>query len=506
MTWARMSRLLESTDGVIPTRQISMISRELENFDAPHLLKILSRQYEVNNIGLAKAKKWMAKIFDVFDDEIDGYYHAHDDLGTAVYYLDFSSEHESSYSLQSIVNLLELDCSKVDSNQFKLIEEAILNMSPNERKWFIRYWLRTPRNGINDGIVAKVMAKHYKKKQADVKNHLNFNSVKIVSEYYDMNEEPPTVLSHGTFVAPMLAKELPMKKWATNKIVDYKYDGNRYQIHRQEDSVIIFNRKGKIVTQQFQDVVERVRNYGVLNFILDGEIYPIDDFGNPIDHKNMATRVHSKNHEEAREKVKVKWVIFDCLKIGDRTIMDLPYGERLVCFEDLPDQAHRMEEGGDVMAFYNRAINDGFEGIMIKDADMPYEAGKRKWAKYKPPQIDLDVVITGARYGEGAKANVFASFDIAVSSPKGFVGVGSVGTGFSDGDLLKLTHVLRKNIETFENPTYMVSPIVVLEVKADLVSRDSNGNIGLRFPRCKRIREDKYVSDINTLKDVEDKE
>ena len=52
----------------------------------------------------------------------------------------------------------------------------------------------------------------------------------------------------------------------------------------------------------------------------------------------------------------------------------------------------------------------------------------------------------------------------------------------------------------------MVSPTVVLEVSADLVSRDLQGNIGLRFPRCKRIRDDKFVADINTLEDVENLE
>lgn len=505
MTWARMSRLLESTDGITPTQQINRIARELENFDAPNLLKILSLQYEVNNIGLVRAKKWMAKIFNVFDDEIDGYVNAHNDLGEAIYYLDFSKEEESTFTLQGIVRLLEIDCSKIDSNQFKLIEEAILHMSPNERRWFIRYWLRTPRNGINEGLVAKIMAKHYDKKLAEVKKHLTFNSINIVSSHYDMKENPPTNLFHGTFVAPMLAKEVPMKKWPTNKIVDYKYDGNRYQIHKQDDNVIIFNRKGKVVTSQFPDVVEVVRNYEIKSVILDGEIYPIDNYGNPIEHKHMGTRVHSKNVAEAVDKVKVKWVIFDCLKLNDRTIMDLPYSDRLECFKDLPDQAHRMTEGEDVLAFYNRAINDGFEGIIVKDASIPYEAGKRSigWAKYKPPRIELDVVITGARYGEGAKANVFASFDIAVSSPNGFIGVGSVGTGFSDGDLIKLTNTLRRNVENYDNKTYHVSPVVVLEVSADLVSRDSQGNLGLRFPRCKRIRDDKFVADINTLEDVE---
>ena len=86
---------------------------------------------------------------------------------------------------------------------------------------------------------------------------------------------------------------------------------------KEGQSVIIFNRKGKIVTPQFQDIVEQVRNYEV-DCILDGEIYPIKEDGSPAEHKLMATRVHSKNHEEAIEKVKVKWVIFDCLKCKRR--------------------------------------------------------------------------------------------------------------------------------------------------------------------------------------------
>ena len=161
--------------------------------------------------------------------------------------------------------------------------------------------------------------------------------------YYESNSEPPTNLEHGS-LAPMLAKEIPMNKWPVNRIVDYKYDGNRYQIHKEGDSVIIFNRKGNIVTPQFQDVVEQVRKYDVHTCILDGEIYPINEDGSPAEHKLMATRVHSKNHEEAREKVKVRWVIFDCLKFGKDTIMDLPYSDRVIAIKTLPDQAHRMTE------------------------------------------------------------------------------------------------------------------------------------------------------------------
>ena len=296
-----------------------------------------------------------------------------------------------------------------------------------------------------------------------------------------------------------------MNKWPKNRIVDYKYDGNRYQIHKDGEDVIIFNRKGNIVTPQFADVAELISNYEVMQAIFDGEIYPIKEDGTPDEHKKMGTRVHSKDHTEAMNRVPVRWVIFDCLKWGERTLMDLSYFERLEIFKSNPDQAHRMDKEGDVMAFYHQAINDGFEGIIVKDASMPYEAGKRStgWAKYKPPQIELDVVILAASYGEGRRSNVFGTFEIGVKSDNGFTNIGSIGTGFSDLQIITLTGQLRKIVENFSDGRYEFLPRIVLEVKADLVSTDAKGNIGLRFPRMKRIRDDKFVADINTIEDVE---
>tara|TARA_R100000278_G_scaffold123123_1_gene111396 strand:+ start:4337 stop:5869 length:1533 start_codon:yes stop_codon:yes gene_type:complete len=504
--WKMMSRLLESTKGKTPTEQVKLIATELDKFTSSKsvAIQILAREYPSNNIGLAKAKSWLTKIFNCFDDEIETLYAIDGELGEAIYLLDTGAETQRNIGIVSVLRVLENACGSVNDASFLLVQDVLLKMSALERKWFVRYWLGSPTNGIDSGVVKKILAKHYDKKISEVKKHANFNSLGNLCVYYEMKEEPPMKLSHGSFVKPMLAKEVPMNKWPKDKIVDYKYDGNRYQIHKQGDSVIIFNRKGNIATPQFQDVVETVRQYEV-DCILDGEIYPIKDDGSPAEHKLMGTRVHSKDHEEALQKVKVKWVIFDCLKFGDETIMDLPYAERLAKFSQLPDQAHRMEEGGDVLAFYNRAINDGFEGIIVKDTSLPYEAGKRSagWAKYKPPRIELDVAITTAKYGEGSRANVFGTFGISVKSDSGFKSIGSIGTGFSDADLVWLTNELRKNVETYDNGTYNLLPRVVLEVSADLVSQDAKGNYGLRFPRCKRIRHDKFVADINTIEDVE---
>lgn len=505
--WKMMSRLLESTKGKTPTQQAKLIATELDKFDTHKsaVIQLLAREYPSNNIGLAKAKSWLAKMFDCFDDEIEALFAIDGELGEAIYMLDTSAETERNISITSILRVLETQCGALDDSSYLLVKDVLLNMSALERKWFVRYWIRSPTNGIDEGVVKKVLVKHYDKKLSEVKKHANFNTLYNITMYYEMKEEPPCNLSHGSFVKPMLAKEVPMNKWPENKIVDYKYDGNRYQIHKQGDNVIIFNRKGSIVTPQFQDVVERVREYEVVDCIMDGEIYPIKDDGSPAEHKLMGTRVHSKDHAEAREKVKVKWVIFDCLKFDGITVMDFPYWRRLEVIKHLPDQAHRMKEGDDVLAFYNRAINDGFEGIIVKDTTLPYEAGKRSagWAKYKPPRIELDVAITTAKYGEGNRSNVFGTFGISVKSDSGFKSVGSIGTGFNETDLVWLTNELRKNVENYSNGTYNLLPRVVLEVSADLITQDAKGNYGLRFPRCKRIRHDKFVADINTIEDVE---
>ena len=506
MNWTTMARMLEATDQMIQTQQVAMISRSLDNFENKGLvLSILDKDTLLaNNLGLAKAKKWMAKIFDVFDDEIDGLMAAHNDLGEAIYHIDVSAETDITTGILSVKRALESDCGKIDSNSFRVIETLIENMSANERRWFVRYLLRTPRNGMNIGTVTKIIAKHYGKKQAIVKKHLNFNSVEAVCSAYDSGIDPPCNLTYGKFIKPMLAKEVPMNKWPTDFVVDYKYDGNRYQIHIDGDKTMIFNRKGKVVTNQFPDVVALVQEYEIENAILDGEIYPILENGAPAPHKTMGTRVHSKNVQEAMERVKVEWVIFDCLLLNNETVMDLSYTDRLEKMKNLPNQAHRITEG-DIMAFYHEAINEGFEGIIVKDASQPYQSGKRSvfWAKYKPPQINLDVVILSAKYGEGKRSSVFGTYELGVKANNGYHSVGWCGTGFSDSDLISLTNTLRRNVESFDNGRFFVSPVVILEVMADLVSRDEKGNLGLRFPRCVRIRDDKFVTDINTLEDVE---
>ena len=511
MKWIEFSRLMQAVEYKTPTKTVSLLAKEFKEIENKTIfIDILSLDLGPNNLASKKALKWITKSLEVFEEEVEVSIYNHGDIGEGIYHFDTINE-SSDFSLGGIYSILQMDCSKSDGEAFRRFNMIFNQMSSLERKWFLRYWLRTPRNGINEGLVRKLVAKVYDKKEAEVRKHMQLHSLSDIVVYYSTNQTPPNDLVIGRFIKPMLAKEVPIEKWPKKHIVEYKYDGARYQIHKG-DSVLIFNRKGKVVTDKFPDIVLMINAWEMKeSFIIDTEIYPVESDGRPAPFKKMGTRIHSKNIEEAVEKCPVELAVFDCMMFNGENLMDNSLRERLPFILKFPKQAIRCQDGTydaplwniGIHAFYNKAINDGYEGMMVKDFNGTYESGKRSWIKYKPPRIELDVVVTGARYGYGKRATVFGSYDIAVKDGTEFVPVGSIGTGFSDIDLISLTQQGKKIIQRVENGTYELLPRIVLEVTADFVTRDANDNLGLRFPRLLRIRSDKPVSDINTIQDVE---
>ena len=503
MSWIRFARLNEAIEGLTPTASIVQIKRAWELFeDKDKLVSLLTMEYPMNNIGTKKAIKWVTNAYGAFDDEIASYADMYGDLGEGVYFFDDRGE-DSELSLNQVYYLICMDCSRSDGNAFSLFEHSFERMSALEKKWFLRYWIRKPRHGFGAGNMSKALAKIYDKKQAEVKKHAFTNTYTNLVKSYEAGETPSDNLIVGRFIAPMLAKEVPESKWPTNKLIEYKYDGARYQIHRAGTDIVIFNRKGVIVTQQFPDIVEKVASWDISPFIIDTEVFPINEDGSPAKFQLMNARFHSKDANEGVRKCPCTLAIFDCLMYKGNGLLNTPLRDRLQFIEKFPDQAERVVNPSDTLSFYAKAISKGYEGIMIKDLNQEYKPKNRGWFKYKPPQINLDVVITGARYGEGKRANYMASYDMAVSDSDGeFIGIGAIGTGFSDAQFMMLTRQLKPIITHLDGDTYKVSPRVVLEVKSDLVSMNEKGEYGLRFPRLVRIRNDKPVSDINTIDDL----
>jgi len=526
MTIAKLARLSEALENTTSSNEKAQkIAESLSSFKEKEiLLDILSGGYGNNNIGSKRALTWIATAFNVFDEEIQTAVGVWGDLGEAVYHFDETTvTDDSANTLRYFYSLLVMDCSSIKSEAFARFREAFNSMDSLSKKWFIRYWLQKPRNGVSSSTVNKAMAYRYGKK---VEPYLRYRRASELVKYTeasdDWEKKLPKINWFGRHIKPMLAKSLENRPLPENYIVDTKYDGNRYQvhlnmlqdIHRSRQEILIFNRQGNVVNF-FPDIEEELvagcRAYGISVF--DCEIYPVDRDNNPASHQKMGTRVHSKDIKKAQIECPVRIVFFDTLVIGGESIMEMPYSERLKVTKDVwkdgfigdTSKISMVDElPNDIESAYATAINRGYEGVMIKDLDAPYQTKRTKaLLKYKPPRLEVDAVILSAKNGEGKRHGLFGTFEIAIlDENRDWVSLGSVGTGLSDGDLVRLTTLLKRTVEKYENGVFHVLPRIVLEVTADAITQNENNGYGLRFPRVLRIRDDKSPMDCTEIGDV----
>lgn len=137
------------------------------------------------------------------------------------------------------------------------------------------------------------------------------------------------------------------------------------------------------------------------------------------------------------------------------------------------------EHGQKIFSMYNKsAVENGYEGIMIKDLDASYECKRSTaWLKLKP-FIEVSLEVINVEEGTGRNVGRLGAFVCAGDDDGKRIKV-NVGSGFSDSnrDSFWASHVESDNI---------VGQIV--EVRADAVTQNQDGSYSLRFPRFLRFR------------------
>ena len=133
-------------------------------------------------------------------------------------------------------------------------------------------------------------------------------------------------------------------------------------------------------------------------------------------------------------------------------------------------------EGHDVMRrFATDAVASGYEGIMIKDIDAPYECKRSSfWMKWKPV-ITVDLNIVGFEQGTGRNQGRLGAIICEGVDDDRNIRV-NVGSGLSDAD--------RDQYWTARDD--LLGRVV--EVAADAVTQNQDGSYSLRFPRFVRFR------------------
>jgi DNA ligase-1 len=214
---------------------------------------------------------------------------------------------------------------------------------------------------------------------------------------------------------------------------------------------------GEIVGESFQKLMKQaqrksdVETTGMVYHIFD--ILPLDSFQEG--HCNLQQYKRIEWIESARNTL----MDTDCLRVMNGLDVDL-------------DTA----EGHDIMNRYAEdAVENGFEGIMIKDLGAPYICKRSdSWMKWKPT-ITVDLTIIGFEEGTGRNEGRLGAIIYEGVDNERNICV-NVGTGYSDSDRDEFW-ALRDQLLG-----------VVGEIEADAVTQNQDGTYSLRFPRHKRFR------------------
>ena len=148
----------------------------------------------------------------------------------------------------------------------------------------------------------------------------------------------------------------------------------------------------------------------------------------------------------------------------------------------------------------------GHEGVMIKDLQSRYSAGRPKgpWFKWKRDPKFLDGVMMYAQRGHGRRSSFYSDYTFGIWRGNELVPVGKAYSGFTDEELVMLDKWVRGNTLNRFGPVREVRKELVVELAFDSAhasSRHKSG-IALRFPRINRIRWDKPAQEADTTETI----
>jgi DNA ligase-1 len=272
------------------------------------------------------------------------------------------------------------------------------------------------------------------------------------------------------------------------KLIEVKLDGVRViTIVYPDGRVDQFSRNGKELVNFPHIKQELALNAGTFTepMVLDGEVMSSS-------FQDLMKQVHRKDNVEASDAV--LW-LFDALPLSafEAGIFRTSQKDRSAWLHDwyntklnksmahvrCLDQATvdlDTDQGQQLFKMYNKsAVDNGYEGIMIKDLDAPYECKRsHAWLKLKP-FIEVSLEVEDVEEGTGRNQGRLGALVCSGVDDQREIRV-NVGSGFSDAD----------RDQFYSNRSSLIGQIV--EVRADAITQNQDGTYSLRFPRFLKFR------------------
>ncbi|HEX2904972.1 MAG TPA: ATP-dependent DNA ligase [Jatrophihabitans sp.] len=319
----------------------------------------------------------------------------------------------------------------------------------------------------------------------------------------------------GRPIGPMLAQTAASVTAALQPLgraaCEWKLDGVRVQIHRQNEDIRIFTRTLDDITARLPDVLEAVATLPARHAVLDGEAIALRPDGRPLPFQVTSARL--ARHAPA-EPLPLTTFVFDALHLDGRDLLDEPTEQRIDALSQVLPGSGPIRavprlitaDAEQAQAFLDEALAQGHEGVLVKSLTAAYQAGRRGagWLKVKPVHT-LDLVVLAVEWGSGRRQGRLSNIHLGARDENGFVMLGKTFKGMTDAMLAWQT---QRFLELAEGPTdgYVVRlrPEQVVEIAFDGVQRSTRypGGVALRFARVLRYRDDKPVTDVDTIDTV----
>ena len=271
------------------------------------------------------------------------------------------------------------------------------------------------------------------------------------------------------------------KKITGDCVVEYKYDGVRAIVIVQNGNAVIYSRNGKLLTN-FPHIEKAFSKKIFDDLVFDGEVMSKD-------FQSLMKQVHRK---EGAETADAYFALFDFLPLdefqtGSGTLPLTKRKELLKGFEQSEyfndcivvtkyDVLNIEDDSDKFKAINNTAIEEGYEGIMVKPVNGMYECKRSYgWLKMKP-YIEVTLKVIDIEEGTGKNEGSTGALVCEGTDEGKHIKV-NVGTGLSDAN--------RDDI--WNNFDAVIGQLVEIRADAITIAQDQEA-YSLRFPRFKTFR------------------
>lgn len=446
------------------------------------------------------------------------------DLGSAVEQMMAEKSQTSFFSedltlsgvYASLEAIARAEGSRSQRERTRIIQSLFSQASPLEAHYITGILLDDMRIGVGEGNVRDALAKAFSvdSKLVDSAQQV-LNDMGGVAQLAKEGEEALKSVRMQIFhpVRMMLAKQGTISQVITDAgriAAEFKYDGARFQFHKQGQEVRMYSRKLEDITTSLPDIISMLLGATDHDLIIDGEMIAIQD-GRPMPFQHVLKRLRRKHGiADATKEVTLIPNVFDILYLNGEMLLKKKFEERreILCrvLKTYVTPQLISDDVTSIESYYHAALDAGHEGVMLKMLNSEYTPGVRgkDWIKIKPEADTLDLVVIGAEWGEGKRAHLYGSYLLAARQDDQVIPVSRVATGLSDEQLLMLYNTLKDHVINTDGKMVYFEPVLVFEIGYSEIQRSPNyeGGYTLRFPRFIQLRDDKDIREANTIGDI----